>query len=81
MTKQLRGVMWALQTARSVGRTLVLPPLRFHTATADVYEYVPFSRVFELEPLAAAAGITDARIEPVFPQRMRLVWRAGRMNP
>lgn len=35
----------------------------------------------ELEPLAAAAGITDARIEPVFPQRMRLVWRAVRMNP
>ena len=31
MTKQKKGIMWALETARSVRRTLVVPPFRFHT--------------------------------------------------
>ena len=48
-SKQRRGASWALQAARSAGRTLVLPPVRFHTPTHGEYEYYPFSLFFDLE--------------------------------
>ena len=59
MSKQRRGIMWALQTARGLERTLVLPPFRFHTAKEGVYEYVRYSDLFELAPLAALHPVAE----------------------
>ena len=58
MSKQRRGIMWAMQLAKAVDRTLLLPPLRFHTPEKDVFKYVPYSELFELAPLA--------RVHPTF---------------
>ena len=38
MSKQRRGLAGALQAAHGAGRTLVLPPIRFHTAQSGVYD-------------------------------------------
>ena len=59
MTKQRRGLMWALQLAHGLDRRLILPPLRFHTKTAGVYEYVRYSELFEMQPLAELHPITE----------------------
>ena len=59
MTKQRRGIMWALQLAHGLDRRLILPPLRFHTKTAGVYEYVRYSELFEMQPLAELHPITE----------------------
>ena len=59
MTKQRRGIMWAVQTARAHKRTLVLPPLRFHTDQKDVYEYVNFSSLFDMAPLHALHPVLE----------------------
>jgi hypothetical protein len=59
MTKQRRGIMWAMQQARNFGRTLVLPPLRFHTSTPGEYEYTPYSELFDMKPLASVHPIAE----------------------
>ena len=59
MTKQRRGLMWAMQMAHGIDRTLILPPLRFHTKTAGVYEYVRMSELFELQPLEELHPIAE----------------------
>ena len=52
MSKQRRGIMWALRLARRLKRTFVLPPLRFHTSSgARHFEYRPYSALFDLAPL------------------------------
>ena len=59
MSKQRRGLMWAMQLAHGLDRTLVLPPLRFHTSRANKYEFVPYSALFDLRPLAEIHPITE----------------------
>lgn len=59
MSKQRRGIMWAMQQARGLDRALLLPPLRFRTSQADVFEYVRFSDLFELASLAAVHPVAD----------------------
>ena len=63
MTKQRRGLMWAFKLAHELDRTLVLPPLRFHTKASNdasqQYEYARYSYLFELQPLAELHPITE----------------------
>ena len=59
MTKQRRGIMWALQTVKGLDRTLILPPFRFHTSKDGEYEYVRYSDLFELAPLQAINPVAD----------------------
>lgn len=75
MTKQRRGLMWAMQLAHGIDRTLVLPPLRFHTAhtkSREVYDYVPYSTLFDLQPLA--------EIHPIVELHELLAASAGRVD-
>ena len=53
LSKQRRGLMWALTEARTHQRTLVLPPFRFHTAIKGQFEYHPMSDLFDLSALRA----------------------------
>ena len=59
LSKQRRGIMWALQTARSMKRALVLPSLRFHTAQKHVYEYLPYGALFEIDELRKVHPVVD----------------------
>lgn len=72
MSKQRRGLMWALQTARGMDRALVLPPLRFQTARSaanlnpharpspnDDFDYRPWSYLFDLAPLHALHPVVE----------------------
>ena len=61
MSKQRRGIMWALMTAQGLGRTLVVPPLRFHTAREGVYEYRDYSALHDIGPLGALHAAVDQR--------------------
>jgi hypothetical protein len=60
-SKQRRGIMWSLQQAHELDRTLVIPPFRFHAAArsptkapddpSHEYEYRAYSDLFDLAPL------------------------------
>ena len=60
MSKQRRGIMWALQLAHTLrDRTLVLPPVRFHTAEKGIFETRSYSDLFELAPLSTVHPVED----------------------
>ena len=47
LSKQRRGIMWAWQTARGMGRTLVLPPFRFQTEEGGSFKAHAGATTFE----------------------------------
>ena len=53
ISAQRRGLMWALQLAHFLDRTLIVPPTRFHLTSNDdgLFEYRPFSALLELDSL------------------------------
>ena len=47
LSNQRRGIMWAWQQARGMGRTLVLPPLRFQTEEGGSFKAHAGTTTFE----------------------------------
>lgn len=47
LSKQRRGIMWAWQQARGMGRTLVLPPFRFQTEEGGSFKAHAGTTTFE----------------------------------
>ena len=56
---QLRTFQSALALAAALGRALVLPSLRFHTAQKHVYEYLPYGALFEIDELRKVHPVVD----------------------
>ena len=91
MSKQRRGVMWSAQLAHSLSRTLVVPPIRFHTSErqarlapddpAHEYEYRAYSSLFELEALNAVQPAIDLDAFAAAAPRVDLVFSLLRGMP